>query len=200
MKEVDFGNLHNENPWVQEPPTKGPGNLGPQEVYPDRIWNGMSPEIGFCQFIVELLHELQWQYEEKTMLIVESGVGQGFVTRRVLGNMREEDFYVGCEVNQYFIDLIPKDIQDRNNVAFVIDNAATLLTGADLVILDSDMDVRPQELEAWIGHGKPGSHLVIHDTPEMQSPSGVLVSRIARSGIPGHYTTNYRGGWHGIHP
>jgi hypothetical protein len=71
---------------------------------------------------------------------------------------------------------------------------------ADLVVLDSDLDVRFEEITRCKEHGKSGSQMIIHDTPEFSTPLTSLTKRIKRLEYQGHFLDNQRGGWHGIHP
>ena len=192
--------IHDPNPWIKEPPTKGIGDLGERPVHTgERIWDPMSADVGFCNYVVDVLSELQWQHPDG-LHVVESGIGQGFITRRIFRGLRDdEDSYLGFDMDPYFLEIIPTEEITFNRaivVGFAVEEAVAM---ADLLVLDSDMKVRPLELQTWLLYGKPGSHLVIHDTPQMVTPSG-LTAIIEGSGISGFYTSNYRGGWHGIHP
>lgn len=177
---------HATNPWEEEPP------LLPD--FGDHSWNLMSPEKEFCDYVVQALGSLQ--NTRHRVSIIETGVGQGFVTRRVINRLRVGDNFLGYDTAQWCLDLIPEEYKDW----FVIGSPSKSLIGvADLVILDSEIPQRERELQLWIDHGKPGSELIIHDVPERMNPPSNLHKMVTRAHFKDSWTTNHRGGWHGVH-
>jgi O-methyltransferase len=63
--------------WTAEPPPGDEADYTP--VRPDHwhSWNGMSAELEFCEFGAALVRLLQ------PRLVLETGVGQGYMTRRL---------------------------------------------------------------------------------------------------------------------
>lgn len=127
-----------------------------------KAWNGQSPEIDVCAFARMLVAMTQ------PLLVVETGVGQGYMTRAlvpVLGDGRmvcfESDdgwraalwplpFWTD---NRFAVTLSPNETPDEWELA-----------QADLCVFDSDFPVRVGEIERWDRCAKRGAVALIHDT------------------------------------
>ena len=182
------------NPWIVEPELVSESNF---QAKPERgegysSWNVMSPELEFCLWVGAIAETL----ETETPTVLETGMGQGYVTRRVLAALPPAHIYYAYEPMKVYQDLVPADVP-----ILVIDGTPTghMFKKADLVILDSDMRYRRQELENWVEYGKPGSHMVIHDTYHSLTPQGELTKFIRSLHLTGDYWDNPRGAFHSVH-
>jgi hypothetical protein len=180
---------HPVNPWIEEPELIKEGDC--------HSWNMMSPELEFCQYVQDQVAQLTTESKE-AIWVVETGVGQGFVTRRILEVLRDKDEYWGYETDQYFLDLIPDKLYAQPGF-YKGSPTVGVLQKADLVILDSEVNTRLTELSLWRREGKLGSQLIIHDVPEPLGFKSPLQSAVFKLGFPGHFLRNPRGGWHGEH-
>jgi hypothetical protein len=148
-------------------------------------WNAMSPEVDFCRFVGMLARMLQ------PAVTVETGVGAGKVTEQL---DRQRTRWLGFEADTAWR---PEDAQDAATPS------AEQMTSAELVILDSDPNHRFNEIACWVTHGRPDSVCVIHDAgnghPDYYNHQRIREA-ILRTGIPGMFLRNPRGGWVGIHP
>lgn len=148
-------------------------------------WNSYSPEVEFCRFVGMLQRMMQ------PAVIVETGVGAGKITAELALDGVE---WLGFE----------SDSQWRPAAAQPgVSPDATHIGRADLVILDSDPQWRFDEIACWTGHGKPGSVCVVHDAgnghPDGWTTHHRVRDAVTRTGQPGVFLRNPRGGWLGIH-
>ncbi|BBX73705.1 hypothetical protein H7H78_10400 [Mycobacterium shinjukuense] len=152
-------------------------------------WNAWSPEVEFCTFVGALQRMLQPQ------VILETGVGIGRITQFLcLGEALhfgfESDEEWRCNPN---IDYRPEPTPTAEQMA-----------AADLVILDSGLSYRLDEIALWACAGKHGSVCVIHDAGNGHSQDPQLVhnrvrAAIEHTGKPGMFLKNPRGAWIGLH-
>jgi hypothetical protein len=149
-------------------------------------WDEWSPEQDFCRFVGMLQRMLQ------PAVVVETGVGVGRITE-----------HLDLDACQFFG--FESDPAWRRPPADpeLATPSWLHMTSADLVILDSEPDVRFAELELWAEHGKAGSVVVVHDAGNGHD-AATLHSRIgfacASTSLPGVFLKNPRGGWMGVHP
>ena len=148
-------------------------------------WDEWSPEQDFCRFVGMLQRMLQ------PAVVLETGVGIGRITSHLdLGNCR----FLGFESNPAWRQE-PADPE-------LAGPAAEHMAAADLVILDSDIEVRFDEIALWAKAGKRGSVCVVHDCGNGHLPGTVhrmLGEACAATGQPGVLLKNPRGGWMGWH-
>lgn len=176
--------------WTTEPPLIGeerwtPGGQG------WHAWSGPSAEVEFCDFVGAFVRLL------RPRLVVETGVGAGFTTRRILAHLPDSSTWIGVESDPDFrAALAGVGVETREVLGDEVRKA-------DLVVLDSTPDVRLAEFDGWARNGKRGSILVCHDVSAKHKPPKPhrrFYDHIATSGIPGVVLPNPRGGWIGQHP
>lgn len=153
-------------------------------------WNAYSPEVAFCELVGAMVAIA------RPGLVVETGVGQGYATRRILKALPPASEYVGFESS---------DEWRARTRAFLPQLSTTptpeaeLLATADVVVFDSDPPFRQAELRTWIAAGRQGAVAVVHDViPGRAGLKGELAAMLAPLG--GLLTPNPRGGWIGRHP
>lgn len=129
-------------------------------------WNGYSPEREFCDFAASLITLI------KPKLVIETGVGQGYITRRTAPAMPEESRYVCFETHpEYFRQVFEAGYEAWNGT---LDDpfGLNLLKDADLTILDSaGGPIRLGEIETWHKNAKEGSYVLIHDVSHWHAPT-----------------------------
>lgn len=185
--------------WTHEPDPVPEKTFTPWADDTWHAWNMWSAETEFCDQTANLIAELE------PKLVVETGVGQGFLTRRILA--RHDGSYIGYEKENNWREAIRPYWPD--NPRFVLSDQPTptvdIIRQADLLILDTEWVTRVNEFMLWLEHGKPGSHLIIHDTgqPGKHAATSMhmnLHRLVYNSGIEGEWGDNPRGSWHGTMP
>lgn len=156
-------------------------------------WNGQSPEMAVCGFVQSLVQMMQPQ------LIIETGVGQGYMTRAIALVLEGDQTLISYESDADWrssIWQLPFWQENRFTVTLAADPTPTPddIGAADLIVLDSDWEIRFPELETWFTHAKQGAVAVIHDVSGQ--PDTIHQSMrdfIQRLGITGFYLRNPRG-------
>jgi hypothetical protein len=199
-------------PWADERPAPmnilpiGLLELAPVNLLQDWTsrwlsWNSMSPEFQFTLMAAWQIRQIQSQRpEDEGVIVVETGLGQGYVTRAMLKVMDSGlDTLFSYDTEQPWIDM-------------VVGGGVCLTTGlgspgghmmakADLVVLDSNS--RLDELLSWIAHGHRDSRLLIHDTFHHLTPPGEYtdwLNRYIKNGdLWGEYIDAPRGWFLGRH-
>lgn len=193
------GPLMETNPWEKEP------ELFPESKFQSdgfggsewHAWNSMSPELEFCEWVKDTTAALV--AEQAHVSVLETGMGQGYVTRRVLSALRPFDLFEVYENDQNFIDLMASAFRDHTwpwlNYPFIFSGlpSAVSMARADLVILDSDLNHRYTEMDVWAKWGKPGSQMIVHDTYHRKQPDSELASKVKRIGGVELWFDNPRG-------
>ena len=162
-------------------------------------WNAMSAERDFCEFVGLLTRMMQ------PGLVVETGVGQGYTTRRVAAGLGKGTHI--CFENDAAIrgglSALPFFMDDQHQLMSEPTPSADDFAHADLTVLDSEPPDRYTELERWRASARPGSLLVVHDCgndhPE-GTPHAHLRHMIGDLDIPGVFLRNPRGAFMGVHP
>jgi hypothetical protein len=161
-------------------------------------WNNMSPEVEICDFVVALVKTL------RPHRVIETGTGQGFVTRRVKYQLREGQQLACFELDSTwraalgslaFFDgsrclLSPAESPDDEEMA-----------AADLCFLDSDFACRLPEIERWWHAAPEGAVVLVHDAGNghgRETPHALVRQKITELGIPGFFLRNPRGAFVGI--
>jgi hypothetical protein len=158
----------------------------------------MSPEEGFCWFAASLIGML------KPEVIIETGVGQGYVTRRVFSQLDDIQLLLCFESDPGLRDGLSKlDFfsQDNVHLASSPTPSAKDMTVANLVILDSDFGERDSELRLWRDNSLPGSIILVHDCGNGHHAGtghAMLAVSIKDLGIKGVFMKNPRGSFLGI--
>jgi hypothetical protein len=156
-------------------------------------WNGQSPELAVCNFVQTLIGMM----EPRT--IVETGVGQGYMTRAIGGMLNENQTLLAYESSGHWrttMWTLPFWTENRFNVALSPDPTPDIdaLARADLCVFDSDFVYRFQEIELWNIHAKPGAVALIHDTGDQpQTIHASLRELIVNLGMTGVFLKNPRG-------
>ncbi len=178
--------------WSYEPPPTPEGEYW-------RSWNGHSPELEFCKFAAEVISL------NKPMLVIETGTGQGYVTRRAVPVMPDGSKYICFETNEAFVERMNRDKFFLEGLPAVEvrlgDLSPNLAAEADLTILDSaGGPVRIKEINTWWNVAKPGAMVLIHDV-SLTHPIVTTHYRhaeiVKHLKIPGVFMVNPRGSFFG---
>jgi hypothetical protein len=186
--------------WESEPDPVPEAAYSPAAGSGWRAWNDHSPEVEFCEFAAALVRLVQ------PSLVVETGTGQGFVTRRI-----GEQLGPGQRLLCFESD--PEWRAALEGMSF-FDGEARALSGdvkpvdadlatADLTVLDSDFSHRSQELKTWWRAAPGGALVLVHGTGNghaPETPHARLGALIRELGIPGVFLKNPRGGFLGLKP
>ena len=183
------------NPWVVEPLTEDESKFTPWATPGWEAWNDMSPEVEFCDFVGSIVRLTQPD------LTVETGIGQGFMTRRLarwLGPGQQLiSFEDDPEIRAALTALPFFRAPDRCLGATPSPTQADLAR-ADLTVLDSAFPARLDEFDSWLAAARPGAVLVVHDAAERHGPDTphyVMRRSIEESGLRGIFLQNPRGGF-----
>jgi hypothetical protein len=162
-----------------------------------QAWNGMSPEYEFCEFVGGLARVV------KPALVIETGVGQGFATRRIAAGLPPSSVLMAFESDEAwrarlaslpFFDGLRMLLADEPTPSD--DELAT----ADLFVADSGFRFRFDEVSRWAERAKKGSYIVVHDTGNGHphwTPHHKLGELIASLAIDGIRLPNPRGSFVG---
>lgn len=149
-------------------------------------WDAFSPERDFCVFVGMLQRMLA------PAVVLETGVGVGRLTSFLdLSSCA----FLGFEGDPKW-RRPPADSQQATPTV-------EQLAAADLVILDSNLEFRLDEIARWAEHGKPGSVCVVHDCGapnDRRSTHRRVREAVDATGIAGVFLRNPRGGWLAQHP
>jgi len=163
-------------------------------------WNAWSPEVEICRFLAELVTVLRPRH------IVETGTGQGFVTRRVAARLRDGQrltcYESGADWRAALRSLDFFDGERR-----VLASGATpdeeVLSSAEVCLFDSDFSYRLPELQRWSACARPGAVVFVHDAGNVHvdEPEFALTRAVVEElAIPGVFLDNPRGGFVGHKP
>jgi hypothetical protein len=150
----------------------------------------MSAEVEFCEFVAALVRLIRPQ------LVIETGVGQGFSTRRILAAL--SGHYVGYESDAGFREAL-KGLDVWGESAQIAEEAEPtpeVMARCDLAILDSGpRKRRVREINLWRAYAPSGSHIVVHDARPDHPRNGLhrrLAGELAGEGL---FLPNPRGSW-----
>lgn len=151
-------------------------------------WNGSSPEVEFCEAAGRIAEGLD---------VIETGVGQGYTTRRVAATARSLTVFESWEpLRRAIRSVLP-------NGVIMSDRSTPLredVRDAELCIFDSSRPYRPQEITTWWFHGH--GLCLLHDTGNGHKPSADHMKTqelIRELGCGGYLYGNPRGSallWH----
>jgi hypothetical protein len=185
--------------WAAEPPLTDESAFTPWIGPGWFSWNAMSAERDFCEFVGLLTRILQ------PGLVVETGVGQGYTTRRVASGL-DNGTHICFENDSAIragLSALPFFAHDQHVLMSEPIPSAEDFARSDLTILDSEPPDRYTELEGWRASARPGSVLVVHDCgnghPE-GTPHAHLRHLVEELDIPGVFLRNPRGAFMGVHP
>jgi hypothetical protein len=164
-------------------------------------WNDMSPELEFCQLAAVLAQIIQ----PRTM--IETGTGQGFLTRRVaeqLGPGRRLVCFEASPLWRQALSSVPFFRGSSSCALSPKDSPGPLdFASAELSVLDSGFARRSEELKRWWQSASPNALVLVHDTGNghpAETPHAKLANLITELGIPGVFLRNPRGAFLGIKP
>lgn len=186
--------------WLDEPALEDEASHTPWADPGWLAWNGMSPELEFCDFAAALMLLLQ------PALVIETGVGQGYLTRRLAARMRAGQrllvFEDDAEIRRD-LEGLPFFSTPNRSLGASSSPAAVDLAGAGLTILDSEVPIRLEELDLWIEVAPPGAMLLVHDTGNGHGPETahqLIRDRLNERGVDGVFLRNPRGSFLGLKP
>jgi len=185
-------------PWSIEPPFQLETNFSPWGHPNWLCWNGHAVEVQVATFLSRLSYEVCSSSADP--YLIETGVGQGFVTRRVVDAIPETARLVCFESDHEWREGLKRlDFwTDHLNVCIrneIFPDDADFRT-ADLVILDSNDPWRKIEIMLWQELAPEGSVMFVHDTGTIHPPYdghftlGFLIKLL---GITGYWLENPRG-------
>jgi hypothetical protein len=194
----DSGTMLAASAWREEPPVVDESVYTTWAKAGWHSWNNMSPELEFCSFAGDLARMVE------PSLVIETGTGQGFLTRRLVASLGEEQRLTCFEADPTWrralaslpffqdprCDLSTSDTPSRDEVA-----------GAGLCILDSTFPLRRKELELWSQSAPARAVVLVHDAGNRHpdwTPHAELARLIEHLGIPGVFVKNPRGGFLGV--
>jgi hypothetical protein len=159
-------------------------------------WNGYAAESEFCQLAAALATMTNG-------LVIETGTGAGFTSRRVAEALKLTRGTLTCwESDQY--------IRERlGTLPFFSDDGPAMLADAptplaeefaeaSLVILDSDLEYRFREIKLYGEVARPGSILLVHDCANGHLEDSVwmqLRKAVEDTGMRGALLQNPRGAY-----
>lgn len=184
--------------WVEEPPHE-PESLHTPWAKPFWVaWNGMSPEVQFCDFGASLALLIQ---PEK---VIETGVGQGFMTRRLAAVMQPDQRLLAFEDDpdiRQGLRYLPFFAEPDHFLGETPSPTAEDLSDATLTILDSEIPSRLTEIDLWWEAAPEGAVLLVHDAGnghESDAPHHLIRNKIEAHGIGGVFLRNPRGSFLGF--
>ena len=163
-------------------------------------WNDHAPELGFCELAASLVETL------RPRVVLETGAGRGFLTRRLAGALGPAQGLVSFEADDEVrgaLASVPFFSEPSHRLSPAPSPNAVELGRADLTVLDSGFAQRRDEVERWWQSAAAGSVLLVHDAGNghpADSEPGRLGELIRELGIPGVFLRNPRGGFLGIKP
>jgi len=185
-------------PWVEEPGTEDENAFTPGAPSGWAAWNAMSPEVKFCEFaasVADFTHPA---------VVIETGVGQGFTTRRLAAQLDPEQRITAFEDDPKLreqIAMLPFFASPNCNLGETPSPTVDDFALADLTVLDSEFPTRLYEFDMWLEAARPGAIVVVHDAGNGHGPDTphyIMRQRIEESGLTGVFLLNPRGGFLGV--
>jgi hypothetical protein len=184
--------------WHQEPAVRDEQTFTPWADPGWLSWNAMSPEVEFCDFATDLVRMM------KPEVVIETGVGQGYVTRRIAKQMQTGQMLVCYESDP----VVRRGLKNLTfftgtgaRVADVASPSAADFARAAFTILDSDFGERFEELKCWWANAPFGAVVLIHDCGNGHGSNtghAALAALIEQIGVPGVFLKNPRGSFLGV--
>ncbi len=163
-------------------------------------YNGQSPEIAVCDFVSQLVKMM------RPDVVIETGVGQGYMTRTIVTALEGEGRLVAFESDDDWRQMIraQRFWTDRIAVAALSElhtPSTDAFALADLAVLDSEFEVRFCEIQLWAEHAKPGAVSVIHDTADRDGTIHQSTRELIQDlGMTGVFLNNPRGCFLAVQP
>jgi hypothetical protein len=186
------------NAWSDEPPLGDEVSFTPWADPGWPAWNGTSPELEFCEFAGALMRLL------KPQLIVETGVGRGFTTRRLATRLTRGQRLIAFEADANLrsqLKRLPLFASPNCSLGAQSSPSEDDFARADLTVLDSEVSTRLEELDRWSDTAKLGAVLLVHDTDNGHQPETEqhrIRAYIEEHEMDGVFLQNPRGGFLGI--
>lgn len=155
------GRVVSVNAWEGEPQLNEERSRWNREAPAWHSWNQMSPEYEFCEFVGALVRMA------KPRFVIESGVGQGYTTRRIAAALVPGARLLGFESDRSWrAKLAELDFFDGDATTLADEPTPSEdeLANVDLFVADSGQKYRADEVKRWAQLAKPGSLIVVHDT------------------------------------
>ncbi len=189
-----------ENAWVEYQPVVDETVFTP---WAEKGWlahNGQSPEVAVMDFVRNLVRMMQPQ------LVIETGVGQGYMTRTIASALRDGKL-IAFESDNGWRDMIWNQHfwTDRSAVASIAQHPSPIaaeIAQADLCIFDSEWEYRFDEIRLWHEHAKPGAVAIVHDTSDRDGTIHQTLRELITEdlGMTGVFLNNPRGCFMAVQP
>ncbi len=182
------------NPWVEEEP------LVDEVKFSDKVtgfnaWNIMSPELEFCNVAKYVTESLP-----NEAYIIETGMGQGYVTRRILEAMNDTQEFIAFDHQERWLSLIT-DVPEYPVFHYELGQPDySDMIRVDFLVLDSELSRRMGEMNLWLHHSPSWSLLLVHDTFHHSIEDGAITKFIKRHNLQGWWFDNPRGSFLGVKP
>ncbi len=161
--------------------------------------NGQSPEVAVVDFARHLIRMMQ------PLFVIETGVGQGYMTRAIVPALSGESRFVAFESDDEWRKMLwPLEFWNHRPHTTLSDRPTPSLdelATADLCLIDSEFDFRFPEIRLWDEYAKPGAVAVIHDTADRDATVHQQMRRfIGDLGMTGVFLNNPRGCFMAVQP
>ena len=186
--------------WREEPPVVEESMYTTWAKAGWHSWNNMSPELEFCSFACDLARMVE------PSLVIETGTGQGFLTRRLIASLGEGQrltCFEGDPTWRQALAWLPFFEDPRCELSTSDTPSRDELAAAGLCILDSSFPLRRKELEQWSQSAPDRAVVLVHDAGNRHpdwTPHAELARLIEQLAIPGVFLRNPRGGFLGVKP
>ncbi|MGZ4257846.1 MAG: class I SAM-dependent methyltransferase, partial [Gaiellaceae bacterium] len=186
--------------WAAEPELQDEALNTPWADAGWHSWNDMSPELELCDALVSLVVAF------RPTRIIETGTGQGFLTRRVASVLRDHQTLTCFESDPTWREaLMSLPFFDGHRcVISPHDSPRTAeLASADFTCLDADFPHRLLEIQRWWQAAAEGALVFVHDAGNghgPDTPHAIVRAKIVELSIPGFFLANPRGAFIGVKP
>lgn len=183
--------------WVSEPALGEEQSRWSASASTWRSWNRMSPEHEFCEFVAAVVRLV------KPEIVIETGVGQGFTTRRVAAALAPGSVLKGFESDDAWRERLARLSFFHGPTRLLAEEPTPTdddLASVDLLVADSVFDFRFDEVRRWAALAQQGSYIVVHDIGNGHpawTPHQRLGELITSLGINGVRLPNPRGSFLG---
>jgi hypothetical protein len=186
--------------WEVEPDPVDEANFTAPASPGWHAWNALSPELEFCELAALLVQMAE------PRRVIETGTGQGFLTRRLAERIGPEGLlccFEGDEESRRALASLPFFGEPSHQLSPHPTPSEVDFAWAELSVLDSAFELRLGELEGWWRRARPGAIVLVHDAGNGHpagSDQARVAARILELEIPGTFLSNPRGGFLGVKP
>jgi hypothetical protein len=151
-------------PWTGEVPVPVSERLHtPWAIGDWHAWNEHAVEVEVANFVAQLAFRVDGDAPNGAV-ILETGTGQGYLTRAVASSAPLASILVYESDPEWRLKLIEREhVRHPAVLSYAATPDSHTMSTADLVLLDSMDPFRLAELCLWAAVAKPGSILWIHD-------------------------------------